>query len=48
MLIPDQFVYIGRLGCGCVYMIHLDRADQQTAGAVAEVITEGGTIERVS
>lgn len=48
MLIPDQFVYIGRSQCGCVYIACLDHADQRTANAVAEVIAGGGSVERLT
>lgn len=42
------FNYVGRLPCGCVIMIHTDNADRGTARMVAEVIEDGGYVERVS
>ena len=43
-----EFVYVGRKSCGCVVGIASDYADKFTGRAVAEFITDGLTVERVS
>lgn len=46
--LPPTHVYIGRAPCGCVYMLRNDDHDKDTAHDVAEVIKEGGSVERVT
>lgn len=40
--------YIGRASCGCVLAATVDEGDKRTAEAVAEFISDGLTIERVT
>lgn len=42
-----EYSYIGRAWCGCVIAARVDRGDSRTASAVAQMICEGLTIERV-
>lgn len=42
-----EYSYIGRAWCGCVVAARLDRGDSRTASAVAEMIRDGLTVERV-
>jgi uncharacterized protein YlaI len=41
------YSYAGRLPCGCIIAAHVDSQDNNTANAVAEMIRDGLTIERM-
>ena len=43
-----EFVYIGRLPCGCCMALTSDYGDKGTGRSVAEFITEGLGVNRVS
>lgn len=40
--------YVGRGKCGHVILLQVDMRDRDTAKSVAEVIREGGTVDRVT
>jgi hypothetical protein len=41
------YSYAGRMACGCIVSAHVDSRDNNTANAVAEMIRDGLTIERM-
>ena len=44
----EPMAYIGRAKCGCIRAVSMDDGDRATARAVADMIKEGLTVERVA